>query len=84
MHKLWYAVMQSQRALAVVCYVHQTIRPENAQAVVCYDASSVLVLDLLCSGGAHFDEVDIGLQHLNHVGVLEVQQCLPSFPPSSG
>ena len=84
MHKLWYAVMQSQRALAVVCYVHQTIRPGKAQAVVCYDAISVLVLDLQCSGGAHLDVVDIGLQHLNHVGVLEVQQCLPSFPPSSG
>ena len=75
-------MMQSLRALAVVCYVHQTIRPEKAQAVVCCDASSVLVLDLLCSGGAHLDVVDIGLQHLDPVGVLEVQHVfLPFLPP---
>ena len=50
-------------------------RTERAQAVVCCDAISVLTLtlDLLCSGGAHLEVVDVGLHHLDPVGVLEVE-----------
>ena len=62
---MWYAVMQSQRALAVVRCVLHSMRTEKAQAVVCYDAVSVLALalDLLCSWGAHLEVVD----HVNLV-----------------
>ena len=81
---MWYAVMQShQRALAVVCCVLHSMRTEKAQAVVCYDAVSVLALalDLLCSGGGHLEVVDHGLHQLHPVGVLEVEHVLLLFLP---
>ena len=65
-HKLWYAVMQSKRELAVVCCMLHRMRTEKAQAVVCYDAVLALALDLLCSGGAHLEVVD----HVNLVAEL--------------